>query len=1239
MRNKKFVLGLLSLLMVATAGVACNGTPDQDSTPSPDSSSSVQEMNVELSLDKAQASIHLFERVTLSAKVKGTSEDVEWSSLNPNVATVSADGVVIPVAVGTATIRASVAGRTAECVVTISQHQGDIDIIVPYDTLELDMGSTKNISASGCLGLLNDLDGGVYTYNIADTSIVSVAQDGTVTPLKVGNTTIEINGTFKGITATGITVPVVVKEFEQESIATTIDFYANRQNELAIDLSAYNFDEITSFEIDGRAYAYTLSGKVLSVAKTQFTKMEGGFKDIVILGSTPTSNLVIDAQLNYVNYAIGTADEFNAFQQVYANKRGTEEDRNGVYTKVLLTGNIDLNGGTLRYSGTACNFYGYFDGQGYTVKNFVGSSNSIFYKIGDTRYEQVTTFKNVAFVDGTRPSANAGGILAYGVENVVMENVYIQGRQVGTGSGNTPGYAAAIADYAQSNNTPSTVEIRNCFVQIESEGCVKLGGALVARAQEGVVTIENCYAVSSTAVGLYGQFVGTDDQGYDSITQNANKTNLYTSVSDFMEDVQAVPFGFDIDMWEMRGGLLMFKSAAQDWDVVEIAGQQFAANNRAQFLLFDLTGQNVQDATVEYILAGGSPVTNYEFSNGKLSLDIDGMTARGEVDVVATLKTATGKLTVNAQAYVVDYAIGTVDEFVEFQQLYGTKRGTTEDRSTKYTYVILTDNIDMAGTNLSYSGTACKFYGYFDGQGYAIRNFVINSNSVLFQIGNAACEEVTTFKNVAFTDCTRPTRTAGGVLAEFLENAVLDNIYVEAYELGLSDDKGNAPGYTAALSDYTQNGGVAGKTVVIRNCLAVIESEGYLKMAGALVARAQQGVTSFENSYAVSSTAVGLYGQYAGTDDQAYLYISQKAVQDNLYKTAQDFRAVVQSVPTGFNTAYWEMKDGMLVFKSAYKDTVVLAEQVVASNRGQSLELDMSSYDVVSIDGVSVLGSTITDYTYENNKVTVPFADLIKGHSSVLVKATTANGTLYVKAKTYAVDFAIGSVEELNAFGAACQGRSDRSTYTYAVLTNHVNYNNGFYTDVYSSGTFFGCFDGQGYTISNMKVRHSFFVAIHGIANGKRSVIKNFGLVNILKNTANGGGLLANDMLYTDVDNVYVSGKVELYQSHVCGAIAGTAKDVNITNCVTEIRYEQEGEFPALVGIVQGTTSVNNTYVIMTGNSTGGLSGDGTLVVTNSNQYASAEEAFADMTAVPDGFNPLYWSMQDGALTFTRTSA
>ena len=775
-----------------------------------------------------------------------------------------------------------------------------------------------------------------------------------------------------------------------------------------------------------------------------------------------------------------------------------------------------------------------------------------------------------------------------------------------------------------------------------------MGGALVARAQDGVVTIDNCYAVSSTAVGLYGQFVGDDDQGYNSITQKANKTNLYTSISDFMENVKAVPFGFDIDMWEMRGGLLAFKSVAQDWDVVEIAGQQFVANNKGQTLSFDLSKQDVQNATVEYVLVGGSAVTNCTFNSGILTLPFDGMTARGEVDVVVTLKTSTGKLTVNAQAFVVDYAIGTADEFVEFQQLYATKRGTSEDRSTAYTYVLLTDNIDMAGAKLSYSGTACKFYGYFDGQGHTIRNFEVNSNSVLFQIGNATCKEVTTFKNVGFIDCSRPTRNSGGVLAEFLENAVLENIYIETYELGLSEDKGNNPGYTAAIADYTQNGGVAGKTVILRNCFAVIESEGYLKMAGALVARAQQGVTSFENCYAISSTSAGLYGQYAGATDQAYAYITKKAVTDNLYKTAQAFSMQVKSLPTGFNSEYWEMQDGTLVFKSAYDQTVVLAEQVVANNRGQSLNLDMSSYGIETIDSVSVHGKTITNYTYENSKLTVAFADLIKGQDAVWIKATTANGELYVKAKTYAVDFAIGNVEELNAFGAECQGRSKTDPYMYVVLTDHVNYNGGLYTDVYSSGTFFGCFDGQGYTISNMKVKHSFFVAIHGAETGKRCVIKNFGLVNILKHTANGGGLLANDMLYTDVDNVYVSGKVEQYASsniggtteYVCGAIAGTAKYVNITNCVTEIHYDQVSiGLPALVGIIQYTATVDNTYAIMTGNSTGGLKGSGTLVVTNSNQYSSAEEAFEDLTAVPNGFNPLYWSMQGGALTFAKTNA
>lgn len=1244
MRSKKLLLALLSLLMMATAGVACSDTPNSDSSPSSSSeSSSVQEMNVEITLDKTAISMHLFEKATLAARVRGTKDAVTWTSSNTNVVTVSAKGEIEPISVGTATITATVKGETATCSITVTPHQGNIEILVPYDTLEVKMGSTKNLSAVGCLGLINDVSGGVFSYKPNDESVVSVADDGTVTPLKVGETTIEITGSFKGVTAVGITVPVVVETFEQESLSATVPFYENRQSNLSIDLSDYDFTEIKTFEMDGKTYDFTINGKTLNVSKSQFVKMAGGEKNITITAITATGDMVIDGLVDYVNYAIGTEEEFKQFQLVYASKRGTAEDRKGIYTHVILTDNIDMFGADLNYWTTACNFYGSFDGQGYTIDDFSVTTNSMFYQIGDTRYDKTTVFKNVAFTNCVKGVENAGGVLAFIIENAVVENIYIQGNQIGAGSGNTPGYTGALSDYAQSGGTSKTVEIRNCFVQFESEGVKPMAGALVARVEESSVSVENCFAVSATAHGLYG-VISNNEHGYDAVSKKANKNNFYTSLNDFVAEVKAVPFGFDIDVWEIRSGLLTFKSVNQSWDVVEVEGEQFAASNRAQALEIDLGAYNVQNAKVRNVLVGTNSVSNYTFENGKLTIASSELTARGHVDVVVTLKTATGKLTANAHAYIVDYAMGTAEEFAQFQLVYASKRGTSEDRNGIYTYAVLTDDIDMAGANFEYWTIACNFYGSFDGQGHTVKNFNLE-NSLLYKVGDTRYDQVTVFKNVGFTNCTRDAGTAGGVLACFLENAIIENVYIQCDQVGVGS--GNTPGYTGALADYAHNNSTE-KTVTIRNCLVQMESEGVKKMAGALVARAQEGYTTIENCYAVSSTAVGLYGQFAGTTDQGYDAITSKACTTNFYTSMDAFKTAVTSVPAGFNASYWEMKEDMLVFKSAYVKAINIdGEQLVAINRGQSLEIDLTAYDVANIDSVTVAGENVSNYTYESNKLTISASVLTKGRVGITLKAQTSVDEAIIKAQAYVVDYAIGSVKELNNFRDGYAGYDNTMPYLYVVLTDDIDYTDTetgeagvYYEDGIATGTFFGSFDGQGHTISNIKVKNSFFVAINGIENGKRSEIKNFGLVNVIKHTGNGGGLLANDVLDTNIDNVYVSGVVEIYAGSTSGAIAGTTYRTSIKNCVAKITSSNTS-LPALVTNANTSLSVENVYAVaQTNNANVKMYTNGTLAVDLNNHLYTSEDAFKDetsvMESVPTGFNQEYWSITEDGLVFNN---
>ena len=114
--------------------------------------------------------------VTLTATVKpddATDKTVTWTSSNPAVATVDANGTVHAVAAGTATITAQAGDKTATCVVTVKAApvwDGDLSDI-PTSVLESD---GKTVIVPNGMTLRNELSE-KYKITIADGATVTLA--------------------------------------------------------------------------------------------------------------------------------------------------------------------------------------------------------------------------------------------------------------------------------------------------------------------------------------------------------------------------------------------------------------------------------------------------------------------------------------------------------------------------------------------------------------------------------------------------------------------------------------------------------------------------------------------------------------------------------------------------------------------------------------------------------------------------------------------------------------------------------------------------------------------------------------------------------------------------------------------------------------------------------------------------------------------------------------------------------
>lgn len=129
-----------------------------------------------------------------------TDKTVTWTSSNTDVATVN-NGTVTAVGVGTATITATVNGKTANCSVTVKEPTISItgsNTVAVNGKTQL----TASVSPSTITGI-------TFTWSIDNTSIATVDTNGLVTGVAAGTANITASATINGKTVTG-TIQITV---------------------------------------------------------------------------------------------------------------------------------------------------------------------------------------------------------------------------------------------------------------------------------------------------------------------------------------------------------------------------------------------------------------------------------------------------------------------------------------------------------------------------------------------------------------------------------------------------------------------------------------------------------------------------------------------------------------------------------------------------------------------------------------------------------------------------------------------------------------------------------------------------------------------------------------------------------------------------------------------------------------------------------------------------------------------
>ncbi len=134
---------------------------------------------------------------------------VLWSSSSPDVATVSSEGEVIALAVGSAQIRATVEGKFADAAIVVNPVPVARVVVTP-NQLTLNPGQTSQLSVTLSDSAGTVLVGRSVSYTTSDAQIASVSASGLVIGVAEGAATIQVASEGKTATAAVTVNPIAV---------------------------------------------------------------------------------------------------------------------------------------------------------------------------------------------------------------------------------------------------------------------------------------------------------------------------------------------------------------------------------------------------------------------------------------------------------------------------------------------------------------------------------------------------------------------------------------------------------------------------------------------------------------------------------------------------------------------------------------------------------------------------------------------------------------------------------------------------------------------------------------------------------------------------------------------------------------------------------------------------------------------------------------------------------------------
>ncbi len=234
-----------------------------------------------ITIDKMNVVLDLNETAILIATIQpnnATNQEVTWSSSDPNVVTVDANGTITALMIGNATILATAldGGFTAETTVEVSENIINVTgISVETSSLTIDEGSQLQLNAT--IEPANATNQSV-SWTSDDPNIVSVNAEGEITGLKAGITqinaisddgsyiatvTVNVEAVIVGVTGIVLNQSSIVLEVGE---ANQLDATIEPSNASNTDVVWVSFDEtIASVDNQGNILGIAAGTTIISV--------------------------------------------------------------------------------------------------------------------------------------------------------------------------------------------------------------------------------------------------------------------------------------------------------------------------------------------------------------------------------------------------------------------------------------------------------------------------------------------------------------------------------------------------------------------------------------------------------------------------------------------------------------------------------------------------------------------------------------------------------------------------------------------------------------------------------------------------------------------------------------------------------------------------------------------------------------------------------------------------------------